>query len=561
MSSVPAPRRALALIIVRESNETLAAGWSPDEYVARCRVRAAELGVAVLEPPLIEVGKRNEWDSPKLLHALELAKSGAYGYLIAPDTARLAGDLGKLLWIKRELETAGVEIAYANQQFAKTAEGDLHEIIIGAFDQYERTKIAMRFAGGRAGKLTARVPIGSGKAPYGSTKTHDDRGRVAGYAPAEHEVDVLKRIVRDVQTRTLGAVAAGLNAEGVPTPSGRGRWQASTVYKLIVNPHYAGEYQWGRRKQEPKRRADGTRWWQSVRNDPSNVTAIPIDALVDPGELAAARDALTSRRTKRRARIADEDDPFTLRGALFCGACGGALSTAGRGPRRYYLCLRAYARGSDRSREERCPLPHVPAEAIEAYAWAGLRGLLEATDEFEAELRRAADGGEATRRHEARVAAISGKIMKLRARIANGARQLRDFDPDGDTYATLLAGQQADEREVKALDASLAELERDRPVTLSAEGADAAREHRRLLLAGLEAAERDPSAQRALYGLLGVRGRVSVDGAGGVPLGARHRFAVDWLDPDGSMDGVPHSWKSGTPYILTPAAQRVRPSA
>lgn len=553
-----APKRAL--IIVRESNENLAAGWSPDQYVAKCREKAAALGAVVIEPPLIEIGKRNEWDSPKFLEAVRLAEDGAYDYLISPDTARLAGDPGKMLWLKRKLAEVKVEIHYANQEFSRTAEGDLQELILSGFDSYERMKIAMRFANGRAGKLAARVPIGSGRTPYGAEKVYDERGRAAGYRADPERVAVLRRIVSEARTRSLGDIADDLNAEGVATPGGAARWQSSTVYKLIVNPIYGGEYRWGRRRQEPKRRADGRRWWKRVENDASNVTTIAIEPLVDPSEIAAARAALTGRKRVRRARRAEEDDPFTLRGALSCGHCGGALSVSG-GAKRYYLCQRAYARKSGLERSERCPLPNIPAEALEAHAWGGLRVLLEDDAAFEGELAKAADGGEAAARHAEQIAVVAAKVAKLRSRLASGARSLREFDPESETYATLLAGQQADERQKAVLERSLSSLEAARPVTLSATGVAEAREARQTLLLGLDEAGDGAAAQRALYRAIRVRGIVRLDAAG-VRIGRKHLLGVEWLDPDGVHDGAPLLWKCGAPYILiTPTSLRVRPVA
>lgn len=553
--SAPQPR---AVILVRESNEDLAKGWSPDEYVRSCRRKAAELGAVVIEPPLIEVGKRNEWDSPKLRSAITLAEAGAYTYLISPDTARLAGDLGRLLWIKQKLAASGVELHYANISLATGAEGDLHEIMLGAFDQYERTKIGMRFQNGKRGKLAEGFPVCDTTEAYGTEKVHDARGRPIGYRPKEGQIEVLRRLVRDAQTQSLRSLASDLNHEGVATPSETGPWTGTMIYKLLINPLYGGDYQHGRRTMLPKRRADGTRWWKQVKNDPSHIKRLRIEPLVDPSELAKARAAMTARRTKGHARRPDEDDPFTLRGRLICEHCHGGLSTTG-GAFRYYLCLRAYPSDKTVPRSERCPLPHLPAAAIEQYAWEGLSALLLDEARFEAELERAADGGEALARHAEQVVDLRSRIIKLGGRIANAARQLPDFDPEGETYRELMAVQQENERNKRALEASLAELERQRPVVISADDIERARALRGQLIDGITEAGEDAVAQRALYATLGTRGVVGLaqHEQAGVSLG-RHRWAIRWRAPDDVINGDPHVQRCETPLIITPSDLTVR---
>ena len=54
-----------------------------------------------------------------------------------------------------------------------------------------------------------------------------------------------RRIVaeREVGT-TCQAVVDRLNAEGIPSPSGAGRWNASRVSEVTRNPAYRGTLRW-----------------------------------------------------------------------------------------------------------------------------------------------------------------------------------------------------------------------------------------------------------------------------------------------------------------------------
>jgi hypothetical protein len=54
-------------------------------------------------------------------------------------------------------------------------------------------------------------------------------------SPQARKAALLAQIrVRKAEGRTLQAIAAQLNAEGVPTISGRGTWQAGTIGNLLA---------------------------------------------------------------------------------------------------------------------------------------------------------------------------------------------------------------------------------------------------------------------------------------------------------------------------------------
>jgi DNA invertase Pin-like site-specific DNA recombinase len=523
--------RKRARIYIRESNERLAAGYSPAEMIRQCREKADRLNSDVVGEPVIEAAKRDELEAPELLTLLSAAERGDYDYLISWDMYRLTGELGKHLWFKQAIGRTQVTVHYVTVEFPDSEEGELFETMTGALGRFERAKTRARTQNGIRGKLQKGLPICNGPTPYGLVKLYDGRKPI-GYGPDVERLAILKRIIHAVQTQTLARVCDQLNTDGVPTPTGRGVWQPGTITSLLGNATYRGDYRYGVMKVTPTRDSAGKRRYVQTLHDPSHVTSIPLDPFVDLADLARARAALSERRSIRRARRPEADDPFTLRGRLRCGHCGGVLKCDTDGRYRRYTCLRAYPHRPQRADPsfEGCPgrLPQILAGDLERHVWERVAERLADRDALEDALRRAADGGEQRKRYSEQRALLVREITRLGRRIMNGAIQLRDFDPSGDTYRTLLAGQRTDERAKQELEATLADLDGRAPVVLAAGDVDAIRTMWDDLAAGIIDTENDPSAQRTVYRAFEIRGVVTmVDGTGdGVRLGRDHEYEV-----------------------------------
>ena len=160
--------RKRARIYVRESKVELLRGYSPDEMVKQCRLKAEQLGADVDDDDvLIEAGKRDELDCPGLLEEIADAKAGLYDYLISYDMYRLSGELGKHLWVKEEMAKTAVTVHYVTGEYPPGPEGELMETIQAAVGRYERMKTLARTQNGINGKLSRCQPICNGVAGYG----------------------------------------------------------------------------------------------------------------------------------------------------------------------------------------------------------------------------------------------------------------------------------------------------------------------------------------------------------------------------------------------------------
>ncbi len=543
MTSVP-EQPLLARIYLRESKDELLRGYSPDEMVRQCRVKAEQLGADV-ERVVIEAGKRDEFDCPGLLEVIADAGSGAYDYLIAYDMFRLSGELGKHLWVKESIGKTAVTIHYVVGEYAPGPEGELMETVQAAVGRYERMKTRARTQNGIAGKLARQQPICNGVAAYGLEKVRDERGAPIGYRPTE-QIAVLERIVRELRTDTMGRIAARLNGEGVPTPRGKGRWSGRTISTLMNNPLYGGEYRWGRVKRTPSRHADGRRKYLTERRPDDEHTVFSVPAVLDADALAAARAGMKARKHERRSRRPDQDDPYALRGRLFCGGCGGLLHAELNNGYRRYSCGRSYPLpGVERT----CAAPQMHADAVEGYVWDEVRSALGNRRMVEGAIRRASDPGEAGARHASQVASLRAEIAQLSRRISNAGAILEEFGPGTQTYEDTLIRQRQNEGMRAGHLELLASLERQAPLVLREDEIPGILRLWDQLAAGLSEAGDDAAKQRLVYRALGVRVEAEI-ADGGVLLGRKHRWSVrvTWkgqlLDSAGDPCGSHLLWDS-----------------
>lgn len=152
--------------------------------------------------------------------------------------SRSIADFGRLWEI---LKRHGVEFVSINETFdTSTPMGRAMLNIIMVFAQLERETTAERVRD----NYYQRAKLGSwpgGPAPYGFTigRLPGADGHLAPGLVQTENIAVVERIFSAyaVQTATLGSVARGLNADGIPAPR-RATWDNVTLSRLLHSPLY-----------------------------------------------------------------------------------------------------------------------------------------------------------------------------------------------------------------------------------------------------------------------------------------------------------------------------------
>ena len=162
---------------------------------------------------------------PGLADALEMIEGGSAGGLIVAKLDRLSRSLLDFAALMAQSQRNGWSlIALDLGVDTSTPAGEMMAHVLATFAQFERRLIGQR----TKDALHARVATGK---PWVSKQGRMTvgLGRPPGLPPS-----VRRRIVRERQEgRSLRAIAADLNAEGVPTAQGGKQWWPTTV-RLIA---------------------------------------------------------------------------------------------------------------------------------------------------------------------------------------------------------------------------------------------------------------------------------------------------------------------------------------
>jgi DNA invertase Pin-like site-specific DNA recombinase len=173
-------------------------------------------------------------DEMKLL--ITAIEAGEVDALIVPALDRLGRTTRIILGGVDFLAEHGVTFVSCRESFdTSNATGQFVLTIFAALAQMERDTTAGRTKSALAVKQTRDGEVG-GKLPYGYLRT-PDRGVIVDDVTAAHA----RRIVTLRRQRlTMRAIAAAMNADGVPSPKG-GVWWASSVREVLRNvPAYRG---------------------------------------------------------------------------------------------------------------------------------------------------------------------------------------------------------------------------------------------------------------------------------------------------------------------------------
>src|SRR5674476_1706298 len=190
---------------------------------------------------------------------------------------------------------------------------------------------------------------------------------------------------RATGSATIAELTRWLSGLGVPTRTGKARWDRSTLWGMLRNPAYAGRACFAKTMRTEQtaglnrtaRLAGRTtpRHYTVIDRDREEWLEIPVPALVTEDTWARVQ-----RRLQDNERVASRNrtDPSLLQGICACSGCGYAYyRTSPRTTNKkiyYYRCL-----GSDDYRYEHgrvCTNKPVRADYLDSLVWDHIAGLL-----------------------------------------------------------------------------------------------------------------------------------------------------------------------------------------
>lgn len=235
--------RTKAVGYLRVSTEEQAqSGFGLDAQEEAVRKFADAVGldlVDVVADPGVS-GTTKPADRPGFARILALAAARSCSVVLVKRFDRVARNIALAVTASNDLDKVhGVTIRSVTEGIdTGSPAGKMIFGLLAAMAEGERDAIVDRTKGGRMQKA-GQGGFAGGRAPYGY-RINGAGGLVVDEAK---RVIVLRIFDENGAGRTLQAIANGLNADGIPSATGK-RWHPSTVSYVLDNPKYAGRVEY-----------------------------------------------------------------------------------------------------------------------------------------------------------------------------------------------------------------------------------------------------------------------------------------------------------------------------
>jgi DNA invertase Pin-like site-specific DNA recombinase len=166
------------------------------------------------------------------------ALDGNIDLIITKSVSRFARNTVDTLTTVRQLKEKGVEVYFEKENiYTLDSKGELLITIMSSLAQEESRSISENVTWGQR----KRFADGKVSLPYkrflGYEKGEDGLPKIV-----EKEAAVVRLIYKlFLEGKAPSGIAAHLTNQGIPTPSGKVRWQASTVQSILTNEKYKGD--------------------------------------------------------------------------------------------------------------------------------------------------------------------------------------------------------------------------------------------------------------------------------------------------------------------------------
>jgi site-specific DNA recombinase len=462
----------------QKKDETIAS------QTAALRAHAQQLGLEVPEEWVFE----DEGHSgatlvrPALERLRDLIAGVGVDVVLCYSPDRLARKFAYQALLIEEFARAGTRVEFIKGPRGDSPEDQLLVQFQGMFAEYEKAQIMERYRRGKAHRAkTGSINVLSG-APFGYRYVHKSEHAGAAYEIVEHEAALVAELFRRYADdgASIAELTRWLTSQGVPTRTGKHRWDRSVVWGMLRNPAYAGRAMFGKtmivhespglnRVARLQGRAT-PRAVKTVDRPREQWTEIAVPAIVSADTFDRVAQRLAD---NKRFASRNSTDPCLLQGMAACSACGyGYYRTSTRTTNKkiyYYRCL-----GSDDYRYEGgrvCANKPVRADYLDTVVWDHITDLL--TDpalirtEIDKRLDTARTADPAARQRQTLTTALAKASTAITRLIEAFGEQLITIDELRARMPDLRARETNLRNQIQALDTQLAD--RQAYLTLAAD--------------------------------------------------------------------------------------------
>jgi site-specific DNA recombinase len=310
-------------------------------------------------------------------------------------------------------------------------------------------------------------------APFGYRYLRKTPESGARYEILAHEAALVAELFRRYADdgATIADLARWLTSQGVPTRTGKHRWDRSVIWGMLRNPAYAGRAVFGKTQIIHEQRGLNRIARLQGRTTPRPVkavdrpreewTEIAVPAIVDQDTFARVGQRLAD---NKRFATRGSKVPSLLQALAACAACGygyyrGHTTTTAGNKIYYYRCI-----GSDNYRYEGgrvCGSKPVRADYLDQVVWEHITGLLADPALIRAEIARrleqARTSDPVTRQRTQTELALAKTATSITAMIEAYSEQLITIDELRAKMPQLRARQASLHGQLDALDAQAAD--------------------------------------------------------------------------------------------------------
>jgi len=324
---------------------------------------------------------------PALEHLRDVVASVGIDMVLCYSPDRLARKFAYQALLIEEFARVGTRVEFINGPRGDSPEDQLLVQFQGMFAEYEKAQILERYRRGKTHRAKGgSVNVLSG-APFGYRYVRKTEHAGAAYEIIEHEAVLVAELFRRYADdgASIAELTRWLTEHGVPTRTGKHRWDRSVIWGMLRNPAYTGRAMFGKTRvahESPglnrvaRRQGRSTpRASKTVDRARAEWTEIPVPAIVSPDTFDRVARRLAD---NKRFAARNSKNPSLLQGMAACAGCGyGYYRTSTRTTNKkiyYYRCL-----GSDDYRYEGgrvCTNKPVRADYLDTVVWEHITGML-----------------------------------------------------------------------------------------------------------------------------------------------------------------------------------------
>jgi len=442
---------------------------------AALRAHAEQLGLDVPEQWVFEDDGHSGASlvRPALERLRDLVCQVPLDVLLVYSPDRLARKYAYQALLIEEFAKAGTSVVFIKGPRGESPEDALLVQFQGMIAEYERAQIIERTRRGKTHRARAGTVNVLCGAPFGYRYVRKAEHAEARYEIVPHEAAIVAELFARYADGgvAIGELARWLSGLGVPSRTGKSRWDRSVIWGMLRNPAYAGRACFGKTTRTEQTAGLNRTARLAGRSTPRHYTVtdrpredwieIPVPALVTDDAWQRAQRRLED---SKRYATRNSKNPSLLQGICACSGCGYAYyrtSTRTTNKKIYYRCL-----GSDDYRYLHgrvCADKPVRSDYLDSVVWDHISALLADPALIRAEIdqrleqHRTADPATAQRKRiDAGLAKTTAAITRL---IGAYQEELISLDELRARMPDLRTRESSLRRQLDALDTSLADRE------------------------------------------------------------------------------------------------------